>query len=924
MSNYVNKRLEFVKGLYKDPKSFKSGSFFNLNPTDMRFKLGESMAELKIPFHLGIEDEEIISGAITELTDLLAERYGKTNIEQKQQEHHGKTFAVDPTFMEPQTGYQTKKLSARTFKLDMFYDDSTEKSIAHDILASNIYLDAPILHRWLAGDGKGLYLKQWIQKLIEKMLEDKANHHINEPTPYMAYLAVLVAIKRNEETLKNVRIKKISFDKLSYVVGSSIFYVFYHALHEIFDKLKKEDAPHYDIYLDYLVRTSLVAKSFIFIENSIFTTSVNMYNIGAELFEKLSILPLSIAEESKDMNALVKDTVDMITTDPAILELSKKQYCINHARKAILDFLINFDVQGSDVYDFLYDIYEEDRAVYSLYDNKFFEATSEKINLLKAKYGREEDKRKLIEAMEQAFANFKPIKKGLFSKGKEFDIEPVLKETAYSFVAYKIDEHVKKFTSHMTQYLSDRRILFDNNLLMEEYKKGRLYRFSTDTRPVLPDLTVEKEGQLFIDMKDFTYKTFKVKEAAMAEFMKDHFYEPILNAAKKYSQGTGLLESSHGIRLNGMPGDAVIFSGGVESLIGLAHDIKKIINDYKEMLIDRLPPIKEEEMLRSVHMEYEVKSKTLVERKEKIRSAVLQNVEGSREQLQSLIEEERKFNSSYRDSIENAVAKEMEAGLFITHGSKAEIVSLDEHPGLCGVTRIAIGEKINEAARGTNRNNSIRTKIELQMEKAKAARKSPQLKYPFDVFVSSNYSMAVPPEIDEMLMRVFAKRPDVNDKSIAATIAALVEVDFRKIRAGKKEDELRVIRTNTDIYNKGNALSYDALLAYIVETKSKKVFFRKIVKVVELIAEINNEYYFSNDTVDFWFVKDKDVSREGLDIFVKIGDVTFKGFEKTEPTQVFEMLDKESRLFELIVKNHLTSWQAEYETHRESKEEETN
>lgn len=74
-------------------------------------------------------------------------------------------------------------------------------------------------------------------------------------------------------------------------------------------------------------------------------------------------------------------------------------------------------------------------------------------------------------------------------------------------------------------------------------------RFSSDDRLILNIAASASEGLLFVDMKDFTRKTLKVKEASMAEFMKDDFYTPIMEASKKYGASGDVSAVHKGIQI---------------------------------------------------------------------------------------------------------------------------------------------------------------------------------------------------------------------------------------------------------------------------------------------------------------------------------------------------------------------------------------
>ena len=173
-------------------------------------------------------------------------------------------------------------------------------------------------------------------------------------------------------------------------------------------------------------------------------------------------------------------------------------------------------------------------------------------------------------------------------------------------------------------------------------------------------------------MKNFTRKTLKVKEIAMAEFMKEFFYSPILAAADRYGAGTGLTGEEQGIRLTNLPGDAAVFSGGVRYLVALAKDIQRVIRRYRDQLANKLPPGSGEDMLAEITKKFEAKKEELKFKRLKLREAVQRNEAGVDTKLMGLGEEEHRLEDTFRDELESAVMGELEAGLYISYGAKAE------------------------------------------------------------------------------------------------------------------------------------------------------------------------------------------------------------------------------------------------------------
>ncbi|MBI5344354.1 MAG: hypothetical protein HZB83_03310, partial [Deltaproteobacteria bacterium] len=141
---------------------------------------------------------------------------------------------------------------------------------------------------------------------------------------------------------------------------------------------------------------------------------------------------------------------------------------------------------------------------------------------------------------------------------------------------------------------------------------------------------------------------------------------------------------------------------------------------------------------------------------------------------------------------------------------------------------------------------------------------------------------------------------------------------LKKIISGEPFSYLRLITAATDIYNKGQALSQEALTAYMRETKATKRFFKKTVQVSELNSEIRESYFFPADTIEFWFGVESLKGAERVEVFFRTGEVTFKGFEVSTPTVIYEMLNTEGEFFKTLVKGHFHAWLEEAKKSREA------
>lgn len=894
MAGYANERLELLDKLLKRRPELINGRLWTLDPKGLRFKHGETIAELKVPFHMGGVDEECVEKAVLSLLSLIMKRFEPT-------------AGIDGRKDSTPLPLSTPILKDKTFRTDIFIADSLEKKLATEILSSTPYIDSSMLAAWFSSDGYGRKFIKWSSEIIEKTLKEEARTNGEEKTSYLALLAIVSTIRKKKEKIKNYRIKGITYEKADTAVGMAMYVTFKGALTDTLSRLRESGASCYNASSELLLTSSVVPKAFLSIPSILFSTSLNPYGINSETIELLSGLAPGIEEEYGDSTDFIKAAFEKIKGNQNITDPLKQQYEAVRFREEAIDYMTEFETPGIEAHDVLYEVYNEDRLIRNLLnDPKILERLSRSLDDVKKRYSKDQRRSEIINSFQRFLSTFKKSVLGGFLrsvKGEPDAIVPVLE----SYYAYRLDDHIDRSSALMRSYLVDRRDEFNQNTLMEEYNRGRLYRFSVDDRPILKSLELEEEGQLFVDMKDFTRKTLKVKEIAMAEFMKEYFYKPILTAAGQYGMGTGVAADERGIRLTNMPGDAAIFSGGVTYLVSLARDIQNVIRRYREQLLKRLPPRKDEEVLDEVHRHFEERKKFLKEKRNELNKALERNEPGVESKLVALGEEEHRLENIYRDELAEAIKGELEAGLYISYGAKAETMVIEPKAEFSPPVKVAIGEKINESARGTFRNPLVRAKLEVLLENEKQKRKQ-KVQYPFDVYIDTIISIKMPPELDSAFEKLISTRKPSSAQAMAKIMANEYFNDLKNIISGASFSELRLITATTDIYNKGQALSIHALNAYMKETRGTKWFFSKTIPVNGLDESIQEAFFFPSAQLEFWFGYETVKGTDQIEIFCKSGEVIFKGFEANTPIVIYEMINSEGDFFKLLVKHHFHGW----------------
>ena len=114
MTDYITARLGIFDALVKKRLDILNGRPWMLEPGQLRFRHGDTLAELKIPYHLGGEDEAVIEKAVLSLIALFMKRY----------EYAGKERRAEPDSRQPLAGF-SPTLRDRTYRTDYVHSRFT-------------------------------------------------------------------------------------------------------------------------------------------------------------------------------------------------------------------------------------------------------------------------------------------------------------------------------------------------------------------------------------------------------------------------------------------------------------------------------------------------------------------------------------------------------------------------------------------------------------------------------------------------------------------------------------------------------------------------------------------------------------------------------------------------------------------------------
>ncbi|MFQ5329121.1 MAG: hypothetical protein ACE5D4_03925, partial [Thermodesulfobacteriota bacterium] len=533
-SSYSAERLQLLDRLMEDGLlKVVEGKPWILDPAHLRFSLGESISELTIPCTVSAHDRKSIGDSILSLALLLRYRM------EGEHAHDEESEPVDTTRVELKT-----PLSEKTFKTDLFISNSIEKRLATEMVQQIPFLDSGILRSWLIIDGHGMDYFNMVLTILEKAAREEAGCEKGEKTIYLALLALIDTTRCEKEFLKLFPIQGISYERLEMIVGLAHFFLLKEAASELIRRQRDGAASSTGSETEGLILSALMPGSTVLIPFTLLAHTMNPYRITQEVVTLLTPL----FEMTRDGGAgAVSHRIDLMMEGVMKdTELHGKLMTVAKViglREKIMGYLLRYDSNAIDVHKELQEMCQNDRLLMSLISNaKRVGKLNRSLDELKARYGKERGRREGIEEIQGYLAAIrKPSMLGWLA-GRRVNSEELLRDLVGGFIAYTLDVQIGRYVDLMRSLVVERRDEFSGDVLKSEYERGRLYRFASDRIPFIRGLELKDHAYLFIDMKDFTRKTFKVKEIAMAEFMRVNFYTPIMDSASRYGKGSGLME----------------------------------------------------------------------------------------------------------------------------------------------------------------------------------------------------------------------------------------------------------------------------------------------------------------------------------------------------------------------------------------------
>lgn len=210
---------------------------------------------------------------------------------------------------------------------------------------------------------------------------------------------------------------------------------------------------------------------------------------------------------------------------------------------------------------------------------------------------------------------------------------------------------------------------------------------------------VASTGYLFADLKGFTSLTASLREVETRQFLRSGFYEPLLRLAKEYFKGGTDLADRGGIRINNLMGDALSVCGEPIELLEFAERATALCRDEARDLLARR---RASDAFRAA----EARRGALEAEAGQLRQQAAKGAidAAGRARLGELNEELSQLE------VAGADGPELDFGFYVSFGPPPVELTIEDD--VFGKLFVAMAEKINESARGVERNGAVGAAVE--------------------------------------------------------------------------------------------------------------------------------------------------------------------------------------------------------------------
>lgn len=842
-TSIASRRLEIYAAARTQP-----AEFIRFAPERLRFHLGASLGELRIPVHVTPSAAAIVQSAAVEIALLLST--------------HHKNFVPSDELDRLLLREDYAGLPNASEWVGPSGKGPDLRIAAQIGVGAHPALKGGLVCAWMGPGGRGRSLTAlWIE-VLRTALGEMASTHDREETPLLVasalYEATRLAASHVRDALPGPPVER-------YLRGAALTALWTASRTGIARVWRDSGRPGND---PLLMRIEALVSPCVMLggRSAVLTCGSTLY--GCELSAGVPQADALVARlaSGSDPEAIISTVTTTIGADEELARRAELAIAVARLREMLLGAMTGAEVAGSSrTVAQLRNLYCSPGALTSSLSS---EGPRHELGQQLAKTAaalRSGDAAGLLERCARALKGWKPHDP---AAALDLDRASARREYAVAATALLCDLTLERICAPARKVVEARQGDEAEGGADAEYEAGHLYRISSRGGPILRAAVERRLAHLFADVKDFTRRTTCLGQATIADFLRREFYLPILGAARRHFSGMRHLADRGGISVNNLLGDAISFSGEIEIMVELAVEIRRLLAAYEERLAREVSQEVVSKQIAATEERYAERLRLAAQATAEAKRAAERVAPGTPNQfvIQAAALHAATIQAELEAERDRALAsgrgEGLEAGIFISYGAAPLVITIDDE--VFGLTRVAIADKINESARGTARSHAARVRADSLLAAERVARGIPGLQHAWSVFIGRPLGLSLPVDVETTALQS-ARAGDI--LLAIRTLALPVRDALRE--AAQASD------TSGDIFNNGAALSEEALQAFLESVEHTRVVRRIELDTKQIPPDLAKRWWFGPgvESLVASFHPDGRIA----ELFRLVGKATFKG-----------------------------------------------
>ncbi|HET7754648.1 MAG TPA: hypothetical protein VFK85_12130, partial [Anaeromyxobacteraceae bacterium] len=535
----------------------RRAEFLHVDPSKLRFSLGTSLGDLRIPVHIAPDAEAIVRGAAAELALLLSANHRFVPPDARDGLVMHEQYAALPAVL-PRLGPTSGGAALR--------EAATLGPALHPALTGGIVC------AWMGPGGRGRSLTALFIEVLRRAFAEMATTPASEPTPLLVALALHAELAAAESLLGEALPAPPHDRYLRAAAGAGLWLAARTGMARAFRETgRPEDDPFLLEVEAVLSPGALVAL------RGVRSGGDTLYGVeltaGAPRGDELA----AALAAGADPDTVVGSVAQALAVDEDGGRKAELAVVVAHLRDALTSAVVETEAAVGDRLGWLRELLAGPGALAAACAEEGGRRDLARRIDDTAAPG---DAARLLAGAAQVLKEWRAREPSL-----AIGLDPGMARREYARAAggYLADAALERLAGRARRATVARTGEEAEGGADAEWEAGRLYRVAVQGE-ILRVAQHQALGHLFTDVKDFTRRTALLGPAVMAEFLRSEFYRPILGAAKKFYTGMAHLSDRGGISVNNLLGDAISLSGDIEAMVGLAAEIRRLLAGYESRL----------------------------------------------------------------------------------------------------------------------------------------------------------------------------------------------------------------------------------------------------------------------------------------------------------------------------------------------------